>query len=138
MTERKPPGVSFESFVDKQIREAAERGEFNRLKGFGKPLENDTAPYDELWWVKQKMHSEGASVLPPSLTLRKQAEDAAEAARAAVSETQLRRILDEINTKIAAALARPPAGPPLNLTLFDVEAMAEEWRAGRAGRSGTS
>ncbi|GAA2787036.1 hypothetical protein GCM10019017_35390 [Streptomyces showdoensis] len=77
------------------------------------------------------MHREGASVLPPSLTLRKQAEDAAEAARAAVSESQLRRILGEINTKIAAALARPPAGPPLNLKPFDVEAMAAEWRAGR-------
>lgn len=131
MTERKPPGVSFESFVDKQIREAAERGEFARLKGFGKPLEDDTAPYDELWWVKQKMHREGASVLPPSLTLRKEAEDAAEAARTAVSETQLRRILGAINTKIAAALARPPAGPPLNLTPFDVEAAVAEWRAGR-------
>ncbi|MER8042156.1 DUF1992 domain-containing protein [Streptomyces sp. NPDC094032] len=131
MTERKPPGVSFESFVDKQIREAAERGEFSALKGFGKPLEDDTAPYDELWWVKQKMHREGASVLPPSLTLRKEAEDAAEAARAAVSETQVRRVLGEINAKIVAALARPPAGPPLNLKPFDVEAAVAEWRAGR-------
>ncbi|MFC8505006.1 DUF1992 domain-containing protein [Streptomyces sp. NPDC057411] len=136
MTERKPPGVSFESFVDKQIREAAERGEFARLQGFGKPLPDDTAPYDELWWVKQKMHREGASVLPPSLALRKEAEDAAEAARAAVTESQLRRILGEINTKIAEALAMPPAGPPLNLTLFDVEGMAAEWRAGRGTGAG--
>ncbi|MFI8518874.1 DUF1992 domain-containing protein [Streptomyces sp. NPDC085481] len=134
MTERKPPGVSFESFVDKQIREAAERGEFSRLPGFGRPLADDTAPYDELWWVKQKMHREGASVLPPSLALRKAAEDAAEAARTAASESQLRRVLGEINTRIAEALARPPAGPPLNLTLFDVEAAAEEWRAAHPGR----
>ncbi|MGW4161459.1 DnaJ family domain-containing protein [Streptomyces sp. NPDC004788] len=128
MTERKPPGVSFESFVDRQIREAAERGEFAGLSGFGKPLADDTAPYDELWWVKQKMHREGFAALPPALALRKEAEDAAEAARTAVSESQLRRVLGDINTRIAAALARPPAGPPLNLTLFDVEAAAEEWR----------
>ncbi|MEW1903816.1 MULTISPECIES: DUF1992 domain-containing protein [unclassified Streptomyces] len=132
MTERKPPGVSFESFVDKQIREAAERGEFRSLPGFGKPLPDDSAPYDELWWIKGKMHREGASVLPPALALRKEAEDAEAAVAGAVSESQVRRILGEINTKIAEALLRPPAGPPLNLRPFDVEAMVERWRAGRS------
>ncbi|MFE0649263.1 DUF1992 domain-containing protein [Streptomyces sp. NPDC059534] len=132
MTERKPPGIDFESFVDKQIREAAERGEFRSLSGFGKPLPDDSAPYDELWWIKGKMHREGASVLPPSLALRKEAEDAVEAVAAAVSERQVRRILGEINTKIAEALRRPPAGPPLNLTPFDVEATVERWREERA------
>ncbi|MGW4702771.1 DnaJ family domain-containing protein [Streptomyces sp. NPDC004285] len=131
MTERKPPGVSFESFVDKQIREAAERGEFRALPGFGKPLPDDSAPYDELWWIKGKMHREGASVLPPSLALRKAAEDAEAAVAAAVSESQVRRVLGEINTRIAEALARPPAGPPLNLRPFDVEAEVERWKAGR-------
>ncbi|MFF5451191.1 DUF1992 domain-containing protein [Streptomyces sp. NPDC012950] len=132
MTERKPPGVSFESFVDKQIREAAERGEFRSLPGFGKPLPEDSAPYDELWWIKGKMHREGASVLPPSLALRKEVEDAEAAVAEAVSESRVRRILGEINTKIAEALLRPPAGPPLNLRPFDVEAMVERWRAGRS------
>ncbi|MCX5392454.1 DUF1992 domain-containing protein [Streptomyces sp. NBC_00094] len=131
MTERKPPGVSFESFIDRQIREASERGEFRSLPGFGKPLADDSAPYDELWWIKGKMHSEGASVLPPSLALRKEAEDAEKAVAAAVSERQVRRILDEINTKIAEALLRPPAGPPLNLKPFDVEATVAHWRAER-------
>ncbi|MGA5197303.1 DUF1992 domain-containing protein [Streptomyces exfoliatus] len=134
MTERKPPGVSFESFVDKQIREAAERGEFSGLSGFGKPLPDDSAPYDELWWIKGKMHREGASVLPPSLALRKEAEDAEAAVAAAVSESQVRRLLGEINTKIAEALRRPPAGPPLNLRPFDVEAMVETWRKKRKKR----
>ncbi|MGA5868421.1 DUF1992 domain-containing protein [Streptomyces cinereoruber] len=132
MTERKPPGVSFESFVDKQIREAAERGEFRSLPGFGKPLPDDTAPYDELWWIKGKMHREGASVLPPALALRKEAEDAEAAVAGAVSEGQVRRILGEVNTKIAEALLRPPAGPPLNLKPFDVEATVERWRAARS------
>ncbi|MER7946380.1 DUF1992 domain-containing protein [Streptomyces sp. NPDC096079] len=131
MTERKPPGVSFESFVDKQIREATERGEFRALPGFGKPLPDDSAPYDALWWIKGKMHSEGASVLPPSLALRKEAEDTEAAIGEAVSESQVRRLLGEINTKIAEALARPPAGPPLNLRPFDVEATVERWKAER-------
>ncbi|ORT59779.1 DUF1992 domain-containing protein [Streptomyces sp. CB03238] len=132
MTERKPPGVDVESWVDKQIREATERGEFRNLSGFGKPLPDDTAPYDELWWVKGKMHREGiAPVLPPALALRKEAEDAREAAGRAASEAAVRRIVADINEKIAEALRRPPAGPPLRLTPFDAEELVRQWRSRR-------
>ncbi len=131
MTERKPPGVSFESFVDRQIRQATERGDFEDLPGYGKPLASLDAPYDELWWIKGKMHREGFAVLPPALALRKEAEDAREAALAARSERQVRDILTAVNEKIRAALRRPPPGPPLGLTEFDVEAVLAAWRATR-------
>ncbi|MFP3986421.1 DUF1992 domain-containing protein [Streptomyces sp. E11-3] len=131
MTERKPPGVSFESWVDKQIREAEERGDFTELPGFGKPLPDADAPYDETWWIKRKMHREGVSVLPPTLALRKEAEDALAAAEQAVSEREARRLLTEVNEKIHAALARPLPGPPLGLAPFDVERLLSEWRARR-------
>ncbi|WP_030706256.1 DUF1992 domain-containing protein [Streptomyces sp. NRRL F-2580] len=132
MTERKPPGVNFESFVDRQIRQAAERGEFENLPGYGKPLASLDAPYDELWWIKDKLHREGFAVLPPALALRKEAEDAREAALAARSERQVRDVLTAVNEKIRAALRRPPPGPPLGLTEFDVEAVLRTWREGRA------
>ncbi|MCX4818600.1 DUF1992 domain-containing protein [Streptomyces sp. NBC_01142] len=135
MTERKPPGVSFESWVDRQIREAAERGDFSSLEGFGKPLPDDTAPYDELWWIKGKMHREGVSVLPPALALRKEAEDAREAVDRAATQAQVRRILTEVNEKIEAAIRRPPPGPLLGITPFDIEAVVREWRSGREGRT---
>ncbi|MER5872011.1 DUF1992 domain-containing protein [Streptomyces sp. NPDC002044] len=131
MTERKPPGVSFESFVDRQIREAAARGDFEDLPGYGKPLASLDAPYDELWWVKGKLHREGFAVLPPALALRKEAEDALAAALAARSERQVRAALTAVNEKIRAALRMPPPGPPLNLTEFDVEAVLRTWREGR-------
>jgi hypothetical protein len=35
VSERKPPGVSWESWVDKQIREAQDKGEFDDLPGHG-------------------------------------------------------------------------------------------------------
>ncbi|MFE2880276.1 DUF1992 domain-containing protein [Streptomyces roseus] len=133
MTDRKPPGVSFESWVDRQIREAAERGEFERLPGYGKPLASIDAPYDELWWIKGKMHREGFAALPPALALRKEAEDALEAARTAPSERRARAILTEINEKIRAALRRPPPGPPLRLAEFDVDAVLGTRREGRTG-----
>ncbi|MFJ7159678.1 DUF1992 domain-containing protein [Streptomyces sp. NPDC101118] len=133
MTERKPPGVSFESFVDKQIREATERGDFKELAGFGKPLADDAAPYDELWWVKGKLHREGVSVLPPALALRKEAEDAVEEVAGARTEARVRQILTAVNEKIAAAIRMPPPGPPLNLRPFDVEAMVRDWRETHPG-----
>lgn len=108
MTERKPPGVSFESWVDKQIRDARARGEFERLEGAGRPLPPEIeSTYDELWWVKRKMAREGMSVLPPTLALRKEAEDALEAALAAPSERIVRKILADINAKISDMMFKP-------------------------------
>ncbi|MGY6018661.1 DnaJ family domain-containing protein [Streptomyces spinosirectus] len=131
MTERKPPGVPFESWVDKQIRDAEERGEFARLPGAGKPLPADTA-YDELWWIKRKMAREGLSVLPPGLALRKEAEDALAAAYAAPSERIARKIITEVNVKIRDMMFRPPPGPPLGMKPYDVEEVVRRWREGRA------
>lgn len=128
MTERKPPGVSFETWVDKQIREAEERGDFADLPGAGKPLPSLDTPYDELWWVRGKMRREGLSFLPPTLALRKEAEDAVAAVAEARSERQVRRIMTEINAKIEEAVRRPPEGPPLNLGPFDIERVVAEWR----------
>ncbi|MER6616212.1 DUF1992 domain-containing protein [Streptomyces xantholiticus] len=134
MTERKPPGVSFESWVDKQIREAAERGEFKDLPGLGRPLPSALSgdAYDEMWWIKGKMHREGLGFLPPTLALRKEAEEALAKAHRAPSESAVRRIVGRINEKIAVAIRRPPPGPLLGLEPYDTEAVVEEWRRGRA------
>ncbi|MFI1091955.1 DUF1992 domain-containing protein [Streptomyces sp. NPDC020917] len=135
MTERKPPGVSFETWADKQIREAEERGAFADLPGAGKPLPSLNTPYDEMWWIRGKMRREGLSFLPPSLVLRKEAEDALAAAAEAPSEQQVRRILTEVNAKIEAAIRVPPEGPPLNLLPYDVEQAVADWRRSRESSS---
>ncbi|MFJ5994112.1 DUF1992 domain-containing protein [Streptomyces sp. NPDC092370] len=135
MTERKPPGVDFESWVDKQIRDAEARGEFDQLPGAGEPLPRDMeSAYDELWWVKRKMAREGFSVLPPTLALRKEAEDALEAALAAPSERIVRKIIGEINDKVRAMMFKPPPGPPLGKKPYDVEDVVRQWRERRADR----
>ena len=133
MTERKPPGVSFESWADRQIREAMERGQFDNLPGAGKPLPELDQPYDELWWVRQKMRREGLSYLPPTLVLRKEAEEALAAAARATSEREVRRIVAGINEKIAEAMRKPLEGPPLDLVPFDVERVLADWRRQHAG-----
>lgn len=131
VTERKPPGISFETWADRQIREAEERGAFANLPGKGKPLPNLDKPYDDLWWVKEKMARENLSFLPPTLVLRKEAEDALAAVEKAPSERVVREILSEVNDKIREAIRRPPPGPPLHLTPFDIDEVVREWREHR-------
>jgi hypothetical protein len=128
MTERKPPGVGFGTWVERQIREATERGEFDDLPGAGKPIADLDQPHDELWWVKQKLRREQLSYLPPTIALRKEAEDALLAASRAGSEAQVRRIVADINRKILDGNRKAASGPPLNLMPFDVERVVRTWR----------
>ncbi|AZS87569.1 DUF1992 domain-containing protein [Streptomyces griseoviridis] len=138
MTERKPPGIPFESWVDRQIREGERRGEFARLAGAGKPLPagSDTS-YDELWWIKEKMAREGLSVLPPTLALRKEAEDTLAEALAAPSERVVRGLITRINARIGDMMLRPPPGPPLGMRPYDVEEVVRRWRERRAAVDGS-
>ncbi|MFB4269010.1 DUF1992 domain-containing protein [Nonomuraea sp. GTA35] len=132
MTDRKPLGMPFESWIDRQIREAEERGEFEDLPGKGKPLPGEGRPLDEMWWIKQKIESEGLSMpLPPTLALRKDAEEALRQARGARSEAEARRIVEKINERIRDAIRTGLSGPPLDLVPFDVDRIVSEWRQSR-------
>ena len=131
MTDRKPAGVGFGTWVERQIREAAERGEFDNLPGAGKPIADLDKPHDELWWVKDKLRRENLSYLPPTIALRKEAEDALAAASQAGSEDEVRRIMADINRKITEGNRKAAEGPPLNLMPFDVERVLRTWRERR-------
>jgi hypothetical protein len=131
MTERKPLGMPYETWIDKQIREAEERGTFKDLPGAGKPIADLDRPHDELWWVKQMMRREGVSVVPPTLALRKEAEDIGSRVAKERNEADVRRVVAELNTKIIEATRKPLAGPPLNLMPLDVERVVGEWRGDR-------
>jgi Domain of unknown function (DUF1992) len=136
MAQRKPTGLSWESWIDRQIREATERGEFENLAGAGKPIPDLDKPFDELWWVKRKVHSEGLTYQPPSVALRKDAHDALQAASNAGSEAEVRRILEKINARIREANSKGIAGPSLLLWPFDVERVVGEWRERREQNGG--
>ncbi len=131
MSDRKPPGVSFGTWVERRIREAAERGAFDNLPGAGKPIPDLDEPYDELWWVRRKLRQEQLSWLPPTLALRRAAEDALQAAARANSEDQVRRIVAEINARIVEGNRKAASGPPLNLAPFDLDRVLRTWRERR-------
>lgn len=130
MTERKPPGVSFETWIDRQIREATERGEFDDLPGAGKPLPGEGKPHDEMWWIKQKMLEENlAFPLPGTLALRKEVEESLAEAMGARTEAEARAIVDGMNARIRESHGRTLSGPPLFQPLIDVERAVADWRA---------
>ena len=71
-----PERPRWESPVEKAIREAQERGEFDDLPGAGKPLTNLGDPDDPLWWVRRKLEAEQldlSAAMPPALAMRKEA-----------------------------------------------------------------
>ncbi len=130
MTERKPRGVSVESWVEKQIREAKERGSFDDLPGSGRPLPPTAT--DELAWVRQKAQREGLPVtalLPPSLAVAKEVEDLPAVLARERSEERVRRHVEGVNARIDAARRGPATGPPVRTALLDVQEVVAAWRA---------
>jgi DnaJ-like protein len=134
MAERRPPGVRFETWIDRQIRQAAERGEFDNLPGAGKPLSNLGRPHDETWWVKDKLRRENLSYLPPTLALRKEVHDTLQAALGAGSEAEAREIVRGLNETIAEANRSPLRGPPVMIRPVNAERLLEDWRRRRGRR----
>lgn len=128
MTERKPPGLGFESWIERQIGEATNGGDVSGLPGAGSPFRDLDRPYDELWWIKQKLEREHLAYLPPSLALRAEVVEAMARAMAAASEAELRRIVAEVNERVVEATRKPLSGPPLDLVPFDVERVVQSWR----------
>ena len=67
--------MTFTSWIDQQISEAAQRGAFDDLPLAGKPLPRRPENDDGMAWIREKLAREGVSadeLLPPPLKLRKE------------------------------------------------------------------
>ncbi|HWE24650.1 MAG TPA: DUF1992 domain-containing protein [Myxococcales bacterium] len=126
---RRKPGETWESFAERQIREAQEAGEFEALEGAGRPLRDLDEPYDEFWWVKRKLRREQLSFVPDAIAIKREAEIVLSRLREAPSEADARAVLVELNARIARTNARTVSGPPTTLAPIDVdEALRRYWR----------
>lgn len=131
MTDRKPPGVRWQTWVDKQIHDAELRGEFDNLAGKGKPLADIDEPLDDLWWVKRKLKEEGVSFLPPALAIRREVELTRERIAAADSEERVRELVTAINARIREVNRTSISGPPTTVMPMNVDDVVARWRAAR-------
>ena len=131
MTDRKPPGVAWQSWVDKQIHDAERRGEFDNLAGKGKPLADIDEPLDELWCVKRKLKEEGVSFLPPALAIRREVELTREAIAIAETEERVRDLVTSINARIREVNRTAISGPPTTVMPMNVDDVVARWREAR-------
>src|SRR5579859_2801557 len=102
MTERKPQGMSFRSWVDQQVADAEARGVFDGLPAAGRPLDLSGDGDFTDRWLRDYVRREGASfedALPAPLRLRKESERLARAAGAGEppSEAALRAAVADLN-----------------------------------------
>ena len=124
----------YESSIDRQLREAAERGEFDNLRGSGKPLPDHGREYDEDWWVKDWLEREGATagVIPPTLALRRETEDVEAKVDRLPTEREVRDYLAELNERVRKARVGLLDGPPVVLPPLDADQVVAGWRERRA------
>jgi hypothetical protein len=130
MTERKPPEISFASWIDQRINEAAERGAFDNLPGAGKPLPRRGDADDGQAWLRDYLRREGVSadeLLPTPLRLRKEIERLTGTVQDLRSEQEVREAVAGLNQRILQ-WRRLPEGPPIYLPLVKEETMVARWQ----------
>ena len=134
MTARKPPGMTFQGWIERQISAAEAEGSFENLPGQGKPLKDLNGPQHEMTWVANYLRRENVDVstlLPPALALAKEVETLPDRLGRIKSEPEARRVIEDLNRRIAHAHSLPADGPPMRVKLVNVEAALNDWREHR-------
>lgn len=128
---RKPFGMSYENWVDRQIREAAEKGEFDNLPGAGMPIPGLDRPWSLNDWARDKIKREGVSILPPGLQLRRDVERELEEIMHLALERGVRKRVAKLNEHIREVNRRNREGPASLVRPLDVEEVVKKWKASR-------
>jgi Domain of unknown function (DUF1992) len=125
--------MPYESWVERQIREAIERGEFDNLPGQGKPIKG-LGRDDENWWVKAYLEREQLPLpLPTSLALRKEVMELGHTLADIPDEESVREIVKDLNHRIAESHRIRVDGPHIVIGLVNMERAVADWRQRRSG-----
>src|ERR1700742_1433118 len=133
MTDRKPQGMSFPSWIDQQVADAERRGVFDDLPGKGKPLNIRPGAADGDYgqaWLRDYARREGVpaeEMLPTPLRLRREIERLAETAGEVRSEAEVREAAADLNRRIVE-WRRIPLGPPVHVRLVNADDLVARWR----------
>jgi hypothetical protein len=130
MTERKPFGVPYETWVDRLVREAQERGDFDNLPK-GKEIKGLDRPWSIDDWARDMLKREGVSALPPALQLRRDVERELEEIMQLALEEGVRKRVAELNEHIKRTNRMIAEGPASAVFPLKVEEIVARWRKGR-------
>ncbi|MEU2347795.1 DUF1992 domain-containing protein [Modestobacter sp. NPDC049651] len=131
MTERKPTGMSVETWIDSQIARAREDGAFEGLPGAGKPLpyrEQESSYEWALKWARRENGGELTGMLPTGLALRKEREELPARVARQTSEAAVRALVEEHNARVDQYYRRPVEGVWVPVGMADVEEVVAGWR----------
>ncbi len=131
MTQRKPAGQSWESWIEQQIRAAQQDGQFDSLSGKGKPIPGLDGPHDPLWWVKDLVRREKVSEVPAAMAIRVKVEREIEKLWTLTREEDVHACIAALNLEIAKVNRTTTSGPPTSLGLLDAEVIVRQWRERR-------
>ncbi|MDN5893487.1 MAG: DUF1992 domain-containing protein [Nocardioides sp.] len=121
-------------WVELQVTQAMERGEFDDLPGQGKPIDDLGERHDPDWWLKKLVEREKISVLPPALELRKENLRLDAALDRENVEKRVRDILEDFNRRVVAARRQLEGGPPVVTPTRDVDVEVARWHERRTAR----
>lgn len=130
------PGIEARAaYVETVIQQAIRRGDFDNLRGAGKPLEGLDRGHDPDWWIRRKIESERITGLgPPAILLRTEDAQLDERLDRLHREGEVREALDDFNRRVVHARRQLLGGPPVITPLRDVPAELAAWRRRREER----
>ncbi len=131
---RKPPGMRPADWVDRQIREAQERGAFDDLPGAGKPIPNLDRPFTATRWAADWARRQGGdltALLPPMLALRKERAALLADLAQVPSEAVLRELVADFNHRLLDQYRRPMDGPLIAVGVLEPDEVLAAWREQR-------
>jgi hypothetical protein len=135
MTERKPQGMTFETWVEQQIRRAHDEGAFEGLSLAGKPLprrDREKSSYEwALEWARREEGEVGA-MLPTGLALRKEREELPALIARQTSEDAVRALVESHNARVDQYYRRPVEGVWVPVGMADVDEVVADWRCTRS------
>lgn len=118
-TPRKP-GQSWASVIEERLREAQERGDFDRLAGAGRPLPDLNDPTDDPDWMSNHI-LKSAGFVPPAIDLSQEVRRDREAAA---------HILERLGAQRARTLRHVPIQPADQAAFNALRArLLEEYRS---------
>ena len=126
---RKPPGLSWERWIERQISEAIDRGDFDGLPGAGRPIKDLGARRDEMAWIRDKLRREKAAPPPPpAIQIRIDVDAALASLGSLTTEAEVRSLVEHLNDRIRTVNRTTVIGPPTSLSPMLVDEVVDRWR----------